>query len=231
MAPKTERFEMRLDEAALTRVDAWRSQQLDIPSRSEAMRRLIELGLGQAGGSNFAVQFSDGEKLILLALRDLQKGLKLKDGETDLDLVASTIIGGHYWAPKWEMSGVFHNHADNEEDLKFVVDVLDMWTFIEESYAGLSAAGKAQVAAESPFGKHVKFTGFDGNNEAELVSIGRFMVNDLERFTGFKGRDMNSHCPTRDRYAAMLELFKPMRSSLVGTLLSPEKVITLLNVR
>ena len=45
MAPKSERFEMRMDEDILTRVDKWRADQVDVPSRAEAMRRLIELGL------------------------------------------------------------------------------------------------------------------------------------------------------------------------------------------
>jgi hypothetical protein len=36
-APKTERFELRLDPGILEDVDAWRSRQADIPSRAEAM--------------------------------------------------------------------------------------------------------------------------------------------------------------------------------------------------
>jgi uncharacterized protein len=43
---KSERFEMRLDPAAVERIDAWRREQPDLPSRTEAIRRLIELGLG-----------------------------------------------------------------------------------------------------------------------------------------------------------------------------------------
>ena len=45
MAPKTERFEMRLETTMIKRVDAWRRKQEDLPSRAEAFRRLIELGL------------------------------------------------------------------------------------------------------------------------------------------------------------------------------------------
>jgi metal-responsive CopG/Arc/MetJ family transcriptional regulator len=45
MAPKTERFEMRLETTMIERVDAWRRKQEDLPSRAEAFRRLIELGL------------------------------------------------------------------------------------------------------------------------------------------------------------------------------------------
>ena len=45
MAPKTERFEMRLETTMIKRVEAWRRKQEDLPSRAEAFRRLIELGL------------------------------------------------------------------------------------------------------------------------------------------------------------------------------------------
>lgn len=45
MASKTERFEMRLETTMIERVDAWRRKQEDLPSRAEAFRRLVELGL------------------------------------------------------------------------------------------------------------------------------------------------------------------------------------------
>ncbi|HVJ33167.1 MAG TPA: ribbon-helix-helix domain-containing protein [Terriglobia bacterium] len=45
MPPKTERFELRLEVETIGRVDEWRRAQSDNPSRSEAMRRLIETGL------------------------------------------------------------------------------------------------------------------------------------------------------------------------------------------
>src|SRR5258707_1352976 len=47
-APKTERFEMRAPTDLLRAVDDWRRQQPDLPSRSEAIRRLIEAGLSKA---------------------------------------------------------------------------------------------------------------------------------------------------------------------------------------
>ena len=41
----TERFEMRLSKDDIAQVDAWRRTQEDLPSRAEAIRRLIEIGL------------------------------------------------------------------------------------------------------------------------------------------------------------------------------------------
>ena len=45
MEEKTERFEMRVLASFLKTVDDWRRKQDDRPSRAEAVRRLIELGL------------------------------------------------------------------------------------------------------------------------------------------------------------------------------------------
>ena len=48
MVPKTERFEMRFDPAILERVDMWRGEQGDLPSRAEGIRRLVEAGLANS---------------------------------------------------------------------------------------------------------------------------------------------------------------------------------------
>jgi uncharacterized protein len=45
MAPKTERFEMRLDIETIESIDEWRRKEPDLPSRAEAIRRLVQLGL------------------------------------------------------------------------------------------------------------------------------------------------------------------------------------------
>ena len=44
---KADRLEMRVDQAFLDAVDAWRREQRVIPPRAEAIRRLVELGLRQ----------------------------------------------------------------------------------------------------------------------------------------------------------------------------------------
>jgi uncharacterized protein YfbU (UPF0304 family) len=230
MSPKSERFEMRLDEETIAKVDEWRSEQGDMPSRAEAMRRLIELGLEKS--KTPMVRFSDGEKLLFMVLRDMCKQLNLKKGETDLDFMAQVIYGGHYWAPKWTMPGLYHDHEDRESDVRFVVNVLDMWSFMEAGYAALNKKDKDQIATEvGPLGRSVKFTGFDGNNESELMSIAMFVVRDMDRFAEFKGRDMNSHLPMAAAYRKMYSVFEPMRQNLVGVTLSAAQIIKILQAR
>lgn len=229
MPPKSERFELRLDEEQLARVDAWASQQNDGDglSRAAAIRELIDAGLSVS--SKGSVRFSDGEKVLVMMVRDVIKALNIKYPESNPDLLAETIYGGHYWAPKWEMQGIFHDHVDSERNLRHVVDVLDMWTFIEEAYAGFSDAEKKTIAKQvGPLGEHVQFTGYDANGEAGKMSIAQFLVEQLGRFSRFKGRDFNSHHPNADRYQRMFELFEPMRKKLIGHGLSVEQVVTLL---
>lgn len=47
---QTERLQMRVSPEFLVEVDNWRRKQADIPNRSEAIRRLVELALkGKTG--------------------------------------------------------------------------------------------------------------------------------------------------------------------------------------
>ena len=227
MVTRSERFELRIDEAQLSLVDDWANEQSDKPTRAEAVRRLITLGL--AAGSNRAVHFSDGEKMLMLMMGDLFKSLKINDSEMNPQFLAKVIYGGHYWAPKWDMQGVFHDHVDDPRDVNHVVAVLDMWCFIEEAYERLAPAQKKTLTEEvGPWLTDVKFSGFDGNNESSQMSIARFLIEEMNRFSRFKGRDMNSHTETYDRYRSMGALFGPMRSSLVGGGLSLQQLVTLL---
>lgn len=227
MAP--ERFEMRIDSDLLERIDQWRQGEDDTPSRAEAARRLIEAGLTYDIKKQGPV-LSDGEKLLAVMLGDLIKGMKI-DSDADVDLVQKAIYGGHYWALGWEMQGIFHGHTDRRSRVDFVVDVLDMWQFIEEAVEELSKEELEQLAKEAgPWGKHVQFPGFDGNNESEHLSIARFLINDLGRFSRFaKGhRDLNSHHQTLQKYNDMYRVFEPIRAKLVGRRLSVNELVAIL---
>ena len=224
---KSERFEMRLDRHILTRIDEWRDRQSGGVSRSEAIRRLIETALD--AGERDQVRFSDGEKLMIAMMCDLfkQNGFKT---DTDVDKISETIYGGHYWIPKWEMPGLFHDHADSPRAVRDVTDILDMWCFIEESWQVLDEDARAKVrTAVGRLGSDPKFAGFDGNNESEHMAIARTFVEKLDRWSEFKGREFNSHFPTVDRYRRMADLFQPMRATLIGRKLSEKELIDLLS--
>ncbi len=221
---KTERFEMRLDKMTADRVDAWRGDQPDFPSRAEAVRRLIEKAVTEPEG----LRFSGSELLMVQMLADIHKAT-VRDGEINADFVSSVMTGGHHWALKWQYPGLFHSHVDTEGALNLVVDTLDMWTFMEEAYEGFSKEQKKKIEEEvGVMGKHVKFPGFDGNNEGEYISIARFLVQKMDRFTRFTKRDLNSHTTLVSTYRRMTSEFDDIRSSLVGHGLNPKQVTTLL---
>jgi len=219
---------MRLEEELLARVDRWRANRHDVPTRSEAMRRLIEIGLA-SDSSGGAVKFTDGEKLIFSMLRDLYKHLHVK-GEIDPEFMMEVISGGHYWAPKWDMVGLFHDREDSPRVVGEVADYLDMWSFIEQGYQELSNADKKLLKQQAePFGDRVKFPGFDGNNESEYMSIARMFIDHMDRWQLFKGRELNSHSRTLDVYRAMYRVFEPMRKTLVGTDLNVKQLTAILS--
>lgn len=100
---------------------------------------------------------------------------------------------------------------------------------LETSCKRLQPADKAHVEKEAePFGSHVRFRGFDGNNETEYMGAAEFLVNDLERFSTFKGRDLNSHLPSLDTYKRMLAVYRPLRNSHDFGPLNAEQIIKIL---
>lgn len=63
---QSERLQMRVSREFITAVDDWRRRQPDIPSRSEAIRRLVERGLAGEGGKEgeeLATDYIKGDQL------------------------------------------------------------------------------------------------------------------------------------------------------------------------
>jgi uncharacterized protein len=228
MIAKSERFEMRLDTELINRVDLWRSRQDDVPSRAEAIRRLVETSL--SGEPDEDLKLNKPERLMVWMLSEiLRSNADYKDQEK-VALIQEAIYGGHFWALDWEMHGVLHCHSDRKSAVSLVVDTLDMWGFIERAYAGFSPEEKTQIETEVKFvGRDPKFSGFDGNHESEHMAIARFLIEKLGRFEDFRGRSFNSHMPKISQYRAMLQAFEPIRAKLVGRGLSVEEVITILH--
>lgn len=175
------------------------------------------------------MKLSNPEKLILLMLSEIYDKLELND--IDTRLLRSAIHSENTWALDWEMPGVVGSDSEPTPALvKDVANYLDMWSFLEEAYSSYDTVIKERIAQEAaPFGRHVRFPGFDGNNESDALSIARILVEDMGRFSRFKGRDMNSHAPLLPAYAQMLKVFEPIRPSISGTRsLSPDQAITIL---
>jgi uncharacterized protein YfbU (UPF0304 family) len=226
----TERFEMRLGPSVLEGLDSWRARQEDLPSRSEAVRRLVEAGLGV--NDKKRITLGSGEKLILMMLCQLFRHLNVKSDfgpGIDPAFVEEVIYGGHHWALDWGYPGIFGSHEDSAAVVTEVLDVLDMWNFLERGFRSLSKTDRDKVAAEAqPFGEHVELPGFDGNGEGEYIGVAKFLIDRLDRFPAFKGRDVNAHCPMLDTHRRMFSVFEPMRKNLIGRELNAPEIIQIL---
>ena len=229
MQGKTERFEMRIDSETLGKIDDWRAQQVDLPSRAEAFRRLVETALSSLESKS--LQFSDGEKLILSMLCELHKHHKMENN-IDPSFVEDALLGGHYWALESKLPGIFHGHEDDKAMVREVGNILEVWWFVEMSHSRLSEGDKDRVTNEAkPFGERVVFPGFDGNYETKHLSIATFLINKLDRFVAFKGRDLNSHVPLIDCYRRMVKTFEPIRPLVGSNWLDAECIILILNAQ
>lgn len=174
------------------------------------------------------MKITDGEKLILLMLSELYDKLEV-DGEVEPDFIRSAIFSENTWGIPWKYPGIPFEKQETPEIVKEVLDILDMWSMIERSYDNLSDNEKAFVEKEAaPFGKDPMFRGFDGNNESEYMGAVSFLVNDLDRFEEFKGRDFNSHCPSVDTYNRMLGVFKPIFENLNFQPLSTQNLVDII---
>ena len=190
----------------------------------------MEIGLSEM--ESRPLKLRDGEKLIILMLCDLSKHLEI-DGDLDPLFVKEALYGGHYWALRRRYTGLFDMEGDSIETVHEVGEVLNVWWFLEQSYARLSEKDKDRVKKEAePFGNRVVFRGFDGNEEAEYLNIAQFMIDEMNQFPDFGGRDLNSHMPSIEWHRRMVRAFKPIKSRLSGgNFLSAGNIIEILNTQ
>ena len=213
MEQKSERFEMRLEPATLRRVDDWRATQPDLPSRAEAIRRLINSGLSK---DERKFRPSSGEKLIIAMLCDLYRQLNVEEGGIDPSLIDNAAVGRHHWALEWEFQPMFEEPVDEAVALE-VAHILDMWWTIEWSYDQLSKKDRASLEKDVGITKDCTlFRGFDGNDEFLHYDVAKLMIEGLRRFRDFENRDLNSHFPYLPNYRRMLAVYEPMKKSLEG---------------
>ena len=174
------------------------------------------------------MKLTDGEKLITLMLSEIYEKLAI-NGEIDPDFIKSAIFNDELWGLRWKYPGIPFEDGNDPEIVGVVINILGMWSDIEQSYELLSDEEKKELEEKaSPFGKNPEFRGFDGNNETEYMGTAMFIVNDLDRFTEFKGRIFNSHMPTKEAYERMLPVFKKI-SNETGFPLSVENLSIILS--
>jgi uncharacterized protein len=159
------------------------------------------------------MELRDSEKLILLMLSEIYQHLKIK-GEIDPKFVKETIFSGNYWGFEWQYSGIFGSEPAKESAVRETCDVLDMYSALKHSYDRLSQEEKKKLETDNSISEdNITFPGFDANNE-DHYGIAHYLINSLDRFTTFKGRNLNSHSHSIEIYHRMLSAFMPMRATM-----------------
>lgn len=174
------------------------------------------------------MKLSDGEKIIILMLTELYEKLQV-DGEMEPDFLRSAIFNDKLWGIRWKYSGIPFSDEEDPEVVREVLDILDMWSAIERSYASIDSTGKESIKQRlGVLGDSPQFRGFDGNNESEYVGTALFLVNELDRYAEFKGRGFNCHHPSIDMHRRMLAVFNPLRRRFMSTDLSASELLQVL---
>ena len=174
------------------------------------------------------MELSNGEKLIVLMLSEIYDKLGV-DGEMDPEFLRAAIFDDALWSISWKYPGIPFKDEETPEVVKEVIDILDMWSLIELSYERIAADDKEKVSQEVPsYSVPPTFRGFDGNNESNHLSTAYFVINRLDRFNEFKGRDLNSHIQVLPRYRSMLGKLANLPRNHDEYLLSAGSLIELL---
>ncbi|EKN5157280.1 hypothetical protein DVP88_08365 [Yersinia enterocolitica] len=170
------------------------------------------------------MKISDSEKLILIMLSDLYEHIGI-EGEIDPNFIKNSIYENQTWAIAWKYPGISPEDTNTPPLVKEVLNILDMWRFITQSYNNLSESDQENLLILiNPLRKAPIFKGFDGNNESEYLVAASFIINELDRFQEFKGLDLNSHIPSVDTYKRMLYKFEIERRNNISDFLSVEQL-------
>ncbi|MHB8285946.1 MAG: YfbU family protein [Caulobacteraceae bacterium] len=178
------------------------------------------------------MKISPSEKLIISMLCDLARPVGKR--EFDFEFISKAIGWGHEWALEWRYDFINDAPPETPPDVREVVDVLDMWDAIELAVSEMDDSQKEKVKTEVGYGQLPRFSGFDGNNESRHMGIAMFLVEDMDKWERFKGRDFNSHMPSLGGYRRQWRAFEKLRPSLgarTTPFMSPEQVIAVVRER
>jgi uncharacterized protein YfbU (UPF0304 family) len=158
------------------------------------------------------MQISDGERLLAVMLADVMKALSVSS-DIDPGLVAKALTSGQAWALDHAHEALFNNEEDDDAVVMETGPILAMCSAVEDSIADLTSIELELI----PENDRRIFLGFDANNE-EHYGVAKTMIEDLGHWQGFKGRPLNSHCPTLDRYRRQLETYREVAQGGFGNL-------------
>lgn len=159
------------------------------------------------------MQLSNAERLMLAMLCEMHEASAVTNG-INSTLVRKALESGNEWAIPADTQLPWSDGASNPPHVTHVLDVLDMWSSIEDSYAALTSGETARYAADTGHTYDPQFPGFHEHSEADEHSAARFLINEMGRFSKYAGHNLRSHQPTIARSRRMLAVFLPIRATL-----------------
>ncbi|MCP1213781.1 YfbU family protein [Acetobacter okinawensis] len=207
MSPKSERIELRLDEGFLSRIDDWRNSQTRQPSRSEAIRALVDIGL-QAKDTT-RLKFSDGEKFIIAMLaerfQDQKPSIRFSQNP-----IISSLMNGNYWALEAMFKGIFNDKYCEPQVAFEVTQILEMCENIESNINRLGEKERNILQYKFLDGRENVFVGFSLHQEEMYKNAVSQILLSPMRFETFKRRRLN------DSPAGRLEIYRRMHRALIS---------------
>lgn len=176
------------------------------------------------------MEFTPQQKLIIGLLTDIHQKLQIADSY-DANFIQKVVSSDNGWALSWAYDELRSSTSENPADVEFVSEVLAMWELLEQSYDALTPAEQNELSERAQLPAYgVKFHGFDGNNESGLRSIASILIDDLNRWTHFSGRELRTPGRTTEMHHRMLDVFRRVISS-GGGLLDVERLAEVMNAR
>lgn len=144
------------------------------------------------------IKLTDTERLILANQYEILSELRKDE---DYKLKAETLREGHEWLYSKEFDCLSPNLSD--QDTKHVITIIGIYGDLSASYEKLT--DKSEIDQNK-----VKFPGFDGNNESELLSFAKALLKH-GCFTETLGEEViNSHAWTTDIYKRMIDRWREL---------------------
>jgi uncharacterized protein len=146
------------------------------------------------------IELTDIERLMLANQYEILGVLKKDDGYLQM---AENLRDGHKWL--YEQHTTRISDELSAENTEHVLTILGIYSDLRDSYKALTD--------KSGIDEHlVRFPGFDGNNEAELLHFAGALSKNGS-YSETIGKDArNSHMPTTDMYQRMIDEWKEMGS-------------------
>jgi len=146
------------------------------------------------------IELTDKERLFLANQYEILAALN--DDEHSA-LMAETLKAGHKWLYDQFFDSLSENLPDSQA--QHVLTILGIFGDMQASFENLTDKSGIEEKA-------LPFSGFDGNNESELLSFAGSLIKH-GRFESTLGKSArNSHMPTSDLYGRMIQRWKELGS-------------------